>query len=241
LDVAAALAEFGHERGPRRHTGSKTVGKASVRCDDGVLMPAIDFLIGGVATAALVAYDVQSSNNGASGVNKVAYVPNTLFVGSGLLGVWHKHACSKWRREAPPEEYARIEALERARAEAAAAQARANENAAAADPAGAEADPARTDVDAATTEPDTSVAEQQPEQPVAAPAQEPQLSGPTVRPEERTTTTRTTTTRRSKNAVSGVIMVGAKLTCTPFDNMPACQTWCGQHAAQKCSCVSGSC
>jgi hypothetical protein len=114
----------------------KTAGKASVRCDNGWLWPAADLVLGGVATAVLISYDAQTNG----GANKLAYVPGALFVGSGVLGLFHKHSCSQWRKNAPPEEYARVEAMERAQAEAATAQARANEDAAAADRARAEAE-----------------------------------------------------------------------------------------------------
>jgi hypothetical protein len=51
---------------------------------------------------------------------EVVYAPSALFLGSGLLGIYKRHNCVRWRETAPPEEWERMAAVVRAEQEAAA-------------------------------------------------------------------------------------------------------------------------
>lgn len=91
------------------------VRSRSVYCSTSRAYYITDLALGGIYTyvAATRIPDKQAA----------VYAPSALFLGSGVLGIYKRHNCVKWREEAPQAEWDRMAAVVEAERQAAAEQA----------------------------------------------------------------------------------------------------------------------
>src|SRR5687767_5185940 len=90
----------------------RSVRSSSVYCSESRFWYLSDFVLAGAYTYAM---SRVPESLGAKG-----YIPTAVFAGSGLIGIYKRHNCVKWRKEAPPEVWAAAAEAERLRAEQAA-------------------------------------------------------------------------------------------------------------------------
>jgi hypothetical protein len=93
----------------------ESVRSRSVYCSTSRFWYLSDLVIGGAGT-----YVLATRAKDAPGL---AYAPGALFLGSGVLGIYKRHNCARWRETAPQAEWDRMAAVVRAEQIAAAEQA----------------------------------------------------------------------------------------------------------------------